>query len=40
MLSAKSEEIDKIMGLNIGADDCDIKPFAPMELVARVEILK
>ena len=36
MLSAKSEEIDKIMGLNIGADDYVTKPFAPMELVARV----
>lgn len=36
MLSAKSEEIDKITGLNIGADDYVTKPFTPMELLARV----
>lgn len=36
MLSAKSEEIDKIMGLNIGADDYVTKPFNPMELLARI----
>ena len=36
MLSAKSEEMDKIMGLNIGADDYVTKPFNPMELLARV----
>ncbi len=36
MLTAKSEEIDKITGLNIGADDYVTKPFAPMELIARV----
>jgi len=36
MLTAKSEEIDKITGLNVGADDYVTKPFAPMELMARV----
>ena len=36
ILSAKSEEVDKIMGLNIGADDYVAKPFTPMELLARV----
>lgn len=36
MLSAKSEEVDKIMGLNMGADDYISKPFTPLELLARV----
>ena len=36
MLSAKSEEVDKIMGLNMGADDYVAKPFQPLELLARV----
>ena len=36
-LSAKSEDIDKITGLNVGADDYVTKPFVPMELVARVQ---
>lgn len=36
ILSAKSEEVDKIMGLNIGADDYVNKPFKPMELMARI----
>ncbi len=36
LLSAKSEEIDKVTGLNVGADDYVTKPFAPMELLARV----
>ena len=36
MLSAKSEEVDKIMGLNMGADDYVTKPFSTQELVARV----
>ena len=35
-LSAKSEEVDKIMGLNMGANDYVTKPFTPMELLARV----
>ena len=34
--SAKSEEVDKIMGLNMGADDYVTKPFTPLELLARV----
>ena len=36
ILSAKSEDADKILGLNIGADDYVTKPFVPMELLARV----
>ena len=37
ILSAKSEDTDKILGLNIGADDYLSKPFSPLELVARVK---
>lgn len=37
MLSAKSEDTDKILGLNMGADDYVTKPFNPLELVARAK---
>lgn len=39
ILSAKSEDIDKINGLNVGADDYVTKPFNPVELIARVNAL-
>ncbi|MBF1990958.1 response regulator transcription factor [Fischerella thermalis] len=39
MLTAKSEEIDRIIGLSTGADDYLVKPFSPKELVARVRAL-
>jgi DNA-binding response OmpR family regulator len=39
MLSARGEEIDRIMGLTVGADDYLVKPFSPRELVARVKAL-
>jgi DNA-binding response OmpR family regulator len=37
MLSAKAQDMDKILGLGIGADDYMVKPFNPMELVARIK---
>lgn len=37
MLSAKSQDMDKIQGLSVGADDYMVKPFNPMELIARVK---
>lgn len=39
MLTARGEEVDRIVGLSIGADDYMVKPFSPRELVARVKAL-
>ena len=39
MLTARSEEIDKIVGLSVGADDYVTKPFSPRELVARIKAM-
>ena len=39
LLTAKSEDTDKILGLNVGADDYITKPFNPVELIARVKAL-
>lgn len=39
MLTARSEEIDKLIGLSVGADDYLTKPFSPRELVARVKVM-
>ena len=39
LLTAKSEDTDKILGLNVGADDYVTKPFSPAELLARVDAL-
>lgn len=37
LLTAKSEDTDKVLGLNVGADDYITKPFVPMELLARIQ---
>jgi DNA-binding response OmpR family regulator len=39
MLTARSDEVDRIIGLSVGADDYLVKPFSPRELVARVKAL-
>jgi DNA-binding response OmpR family regulator len=39
MLTARDEEIDRVVGLTVGADDYLVKPFSPRELVARVKVL-
>ena len=39
MLTARDEEIDKIVGLSVGADDYLVKPFSPRELIARVRAM-
>ncbi|HEX6877189.1 MAG TPA: response regulator transcription factor [Nocardioidaceae bacterium] len=39
MLTARSEEVDKLIGLSVGADDYLTKPFSPRELVARVHVM-
>jgi two-component system phosphate regulon response regulator PhoB len=39
MLTAKAEEVDRIVGLEVGADDYVVKPFSPRELVARVRAI-
>jgi DNA-binding response OmpR family regulator len=39
MLTARAAEVDRLLGLQLGADDYIIKPFSPRELVARVEVL-
>ena len=39
MLSARADEIDRVLGLRLGADDYLVKPFSPRELVARVQAL-
>ena len=40
MLTAKGEEVDKIVGLELGADDYIVKPFSPREVVARIKAIR
>lgn len=40
MLTAKGEEIDRILGLELGADDYIVKPFSPREVVARIKAIR
>jgi len=40
MLTAKGEEIDRILGLELGADDYIVKPFSPREVVARIKAVR
>ena len=39
MLTSKAQEVDKLVGLSVGADDYLTKPFSPRELVARVKVI-
>src|SRR5581483_2166938 len=39
MLTARADEVDKLIGLSVGADDYLTKPFSPRELVARVKVM-
>ena len=39
MLTAKSQDTDKIIGLELGADDYMVKPFNPFELIARIKAM-
>ena len=39
MLTARADEVDKLIGLSVGADDYMTKPFSPRELVARIQVL-
>ena len=39
MLTAKGEEVDRILGLELGADDYSVKPFSPREVVARIKAI-
>jgi len=39
MLTARDEEVDKVVGLSVGADDYLVKPFSPRELIARVRAM-